>query len=48
MSPPVSATITSAVRCPIPGIVISRAMTAANGATASATSASSSAILADR
>ena len=48
MSPPVSATITSAVRWPIPGIVISRAMTAANGAAASAISASSSAILAVR
>ena len=45
MSPPVSATITSAVRCPIPGIVISRAMTAANGEAASAISASSSATL---
>jgi len=48
MSSPVSATITSVVRRPFPGIVISRAMTATNGATASVTSASNSAILAVR
>jgi hypothetical protein len=39
MSPPVSAMMTSAVRCPIPGMVTSRAMRAANGAAASATRA---------
>jgi hypothetical protein len=44
MSPPVSAMMTSAVRCPTPGMVTSRAMIAWNGAAASATSLSSSAI----
>ena len=48
MSPPVSATITSAVRRPIPGMVSSRAVSAANGAAAPAASSSSSAILAVR
>jgi len=46
MSPPVSATMTSAVRRPTPGMVCSRAMMASNGAAAAAISASSSAILA--
>src|SRR5271165_2788986 len=48
MSPPVSATMTSAVRGPTPGMVISRAMSRANGAAASATRMSSPAIWALR
>ena len=44
MSPPVSATITCAIRCPIPGMVISRAMTGPDGSAALATSWSSVAI----
>src|SRR5215470_18649114 len=45
MSPPVSATITSATRWPMPGMVTSRAMTGWNGAAAAAARTSSSAIL---
>jgi hypothetical protein len=48
MSPPVSATITSAVRRPAPGMVTSWVMMASNGAAVAAISASNSAILAVR
>jgi hypothetical protein len=48
MSPPVSAMITSAVRCQTQGMVTSRAISVTNGAAASATSLSSSAIWAVR
>jgi hypothetical protein len=48
MSPPVSAMITSAVRRRMPGMVTSRAISRTNGAAASATRTSSSAIWAVR